>query len=166
GVPDEIRGQFRRDQLGLGHPGRTGTQVVAVPRDRAPDDPRVGTVGRGEHLVGGLPQRFHWMITTVVPRPGPVSMENSSTSRRLPGRPSPRLPAVLNPSRMASSRFAMPGPSSLNTARIPHRPPPPVCSIDTFPWPWTAYRTMLRASSLPPVISFVAAVRPSPACCA
>src|SRR5439155_1396474 len=48
-------------------------------------------------------------MTTVVPRPTAESMENSSTRRRLPGSPSPRLSPVVYPSRMTCSTSAIPG---------------------------------------------------------
>src|SRR5580692_3184585 len=44
---------------------------------------------------------FHFFTVTIVPWPGSEAISNSSISRRTPGRPSPRLPEVEKPSRMA-----------------------------------------------------------------
>ena len=44
---------------------------------------------------------LHFFTATVVPRPGWEVISNSSIRRRTPGNPSPRLPEVEKPSRMA-----------------------------------------------------------------
>src|SRR5437867_5462463 len=88
---------------------------VTVPRRALP----------GERSRGHAPfddsgdQRFHFLAVTVVPFPGRESISISSMSRRTPGRPSPRLPDVENPSRIARSTSSMPGPASRATTTIP-----------------------------------------------
>src|SRR5579859_884622 len=64
---------------------------------------------------------FHFVTVTMVPRPSCELMSKSSIRRRTPGRPMPRLPEVEKPSRKASLRSEMPGPSSEATTRRPWR---------------------------------------------
>ena len=44
---------------------------------------------------------LHFFTATMVPRPGWEVISNSSIKRRTPGKPSPRLPEVEKPSRIA-----------------------------------------------------------------
>ena len=62
---------------------------------------------------------LHFFTVTTVPRPGAEIISNSSIRRRTPGNPSPRLPEVENPSRMAREISPMPGPVSEAMTEIP-----------------------------------------------
>src|SRR6476660_9714930 len=65
--------------------------------------------------------RSHLIAVTVVPDPGDETISNSSMSRRVPGRPSPRLLAVEKPSCIARLTSAIPGPASRATTDTPAR---------------------------------------------
>src|SRR5581483_10037402 len=101
-------------------------------------------------------ERPHFTITTVVPCPGLESIENSSVSRRAPGRPSPMPLPVLYPSSIARSTSRMPGPSSRATTRMPARSS--FCTTERTISPSPAYVVMLRAISEIAVASSVMSV--------
>src|SRR6266436_2244393 len=78
---------------------------------------------------------LHFFTATVVPLPGWELISNSSINRRTPGNPSPRLPEVEKPSRIAWRISGIPGPSSLAMTAMRWRFKPFTIFIVTWPLP-------------------------------
>jgi len=82
---------------------RTGTRLVSSA------SPCLGESDSQSSSSGRLPaDPDPFRAVTVVPLPNSELISNSSMSRRTPGRPSPRLPDVENPSCMASATPRIP----------------------------------------------------------
>src|SRR5205814_1235215 len=159
GVLVQVAGQLRADDRQLAEPRLGQLQLGGQVRGGAADHADRTGVGHRVPTAVLDGHRAHLTAMTRVPRPGLVSISNSSTSRRVPDRPSPSPVPVLYPSVSASSTFAMPGPSSTNSTRTPVRRPPVTVSTSTRPPPpWVS---VLRASSLAAVTSLVWSTRDS-----
>lgn len=102
----------------------------------------------------------------VVPCPIREVMSISSTSRRTPGNPNPRLGTLLveKPGCIAIFTSAIPGPASANINSTPTHCVSLNCVHRMLPCP--AYCKTLRASSEAAVTKRVVSVKSNPACAA
>ena len=116
GMLHDVAAHRRNDEIQPGQGVRVETmcapQDSGLQLDRA-DLKLISDVvqcGEGECADAEGDHAFHRTTVTLVPTPTVDTTANSFTSRRAPGRPRPRLPALENPSTSAFSMSGIPGP--------------------------------------------------------